>query len=562
MKTIEIAGGYRYLKFIDPSNLYKDMTGLVEDYSVSKSSQNLNEVNIIVSSYFKSPMFNWKTSSFFNVDDSINYSPLKNYKKYDFIYFDDGFENSKSNNKINNFWFAKDDILGSVNVSFNGDLWTKKFIFEPKLPFELKNKFDIYQSDYKNSFIQNIKHKENSNTLKEYNIKFENIDDRQCLSILLYFEKKCGYRRFIYDFPFLLKKAKVFICKDWIHTFKYSNCNDITATFVEDPNPDMSSLEIDGQYDLTTYSYYLTYSFIDGKLYATPKDKSPVLYGATGVARFYQLTNLYYSLGLPANGVQYINGSTTDLRYFMNGILSEAIDPIISGTIVGGKKYNINKLNIESGFRNYIFDSSPQDNGIYLNGSLYDTTISDGSRTLLFYNNMLFKIPTTTKSLVSLTDRYTGIFDKLFYRNGILSSTSSSELSIFGSYTEGYPNFGTDALDPAGSTRYYIYREKLAYGNALVPVLNAQYMLFQEVLYLGPLKFTGIYNNKYYFSGRLATGSPSAPTANSFFYVNGIRLENSNTGVTYNNYFYKYGYRIISNGIYGGDVYINGVKQN
>ena len=73
LKTIEIAGGYRYLKFIDPSNLYKDMTGLVEDYSVMKSSQDLNEVSIIVSSYFKSPIFNWKTSSFFNVNESNNY---------------------------------------------------------------------------------------------------------------------------------------------------------------------------------------------------------------------------------------------------------------------------------------------------------------------------------------------------------------------------------------------------------------------------------------------------------------------------------------------------------
>lgn len=238
LKTIEIAGGYRYLKFIDPSNLYKDMIGLVEDYSVTKSSQNLNEVNIIVSSYFKAPIFNWRTSSFFNIGSSNNYSGFKNYNKYNFVYFDD----NKSKNKIDNFWFAKNDIQASNTNSFNSNLWSKSFIFEPKLPFELKNKFDIYTIDYKNSFIQNIKHKENTNTLKEYNIKFENIDDIQCLSILLFFEKKCGYRRFIYNFPFLLKKEKVFICKDWTQTFKYHNCNDITAVFVEDPNPEISNL--------------------------------------------------------------------------------------------------------------------------------------------------------------------------------------------------------------------------------------------------------------------------------------------------------------------------------
>lgn len=252
LKTIEIAGGYRYLKFIDPSNFYKDMIGLVEDYSVLKSSQNLNEVNIIVSSYFKSPIFNWKTSSFFNVDSSRIYSSSKNYKKYDFVYFDDG----KTKNKIDNFWFAKNDIAATNNNLFNRNLWAKKFIFEPKLPFDLKNKIDIYQLDYKNSFIQNVKHKDNSNSLKEYNIRFENIDDVQCLSILLYFEKKCGYRRFMYDFPFLLKAAKVFICKDWTHTFKYSNCNEITATFVEDPNPDISDFYLDGIYDGASYASY------------------------------------------------------------------------------------------------------------------------------------------------------------------------------------------------------------------------------------------------------------------------------------------------------------------
>jgi phage-related protein len=253
LKTIEIAGAYRYLKFKDPSLLYKDIIGLVEDYSVVKSSQGLNEVSIIVSSYFKSPMFNWRTSSFFNIDTSSStYSSFKNYEKYDFVYY----PTSDVKNKIDNFWFAKQNITATNNNLFNTSLWTKKFNYETKLPFELKNTIDVYRLDYKNSFIQNVKHKENSNSLKEYPIKFENISNKQCLSILLFLEKKCGYRRFIYDFPFLLKKAKVFICTEWNHILKYADCNDITATFVEDPNPDMTNLKIDGEYD--------GYNFING----------------------------------------------------------------------------------------------------------------------------------------------------------------------------------------------------------------------------------------------------------------------------------------------------------
>ena len=245
LKTIETAGAYRYLKFSDPSQFYKDIIGLVEDYSINKNSQLLNEVNIIVNSYFKAPIFNWRTSSFFNINSSYDYDSFKTYSKYDVVYKDIA---GTYKNKIDSFWFAKQDIQPTNDGVFYEQYWSKKFIFEPKLPFELKNKLDFYQLDYKNSFIQNVKHKINSNSLKEYTIKFENISDKECLSILLYLEKKCGYRRFIYDFPYLLNKAKVFICKDWNHTFKYLDCNDIIATFVEDPNPDITDFYIDGQY--------------------------------------------------------------------------------------------------------------------------------------------------------------------------------------------------------------------------------------------------------------------------------------------------------------------------
>ena len=326
LKTIEIAGAYKYLKFTDPSNFYKDIIGLVEDYATSKSSQNLNELNIIVSSYFKSPIFNWRTSSFFNIDSSYDYSPNKNYNKYDFVYFD----NNQIGNKINNFWFAKNNIQANNNGVFTNEDWSKNFIFEAKLPFELKNKFDFYQSDYKNSFIQNIKHKDNSNTLKQYSIKFENVSDSQCLSILIFLEKKCGYRRFIYDFPFLLKKAKVFICTEWNHTIKYLNCNDITATFVEDPNPNMNDFEINGEYDGLIFSNSLYSGFVDDKLYINSS-----LLGSSDEVSQYSVDKLFYSLGVPANGV-------FKLKNYSNGVLS-------SGISTNLKYDSINNINIVNG---------------------------------------------------------------------------------------------------------------------------------------------------------------------------------------------------------------------
>jgi phage-related protein len=169
---------------------------------------------------------------------SLEYSSSRNYSKYDFVYFDPKkySEHDGEKNKIDNFWFAKEYISAANNQKFDTTKWTKIFNHDSKLPFNFQNKYDFYQMDYKNSFLQNIKYKENANVLKKFEFKIENISDVQCKSILFFLEKKCGYRRFIYKFPFALSGYKVFVCIDWNHVFKYYDCNDITATFVEDPS--------------------------------------------------------------------------------------------------------------------------------------------------------------------------------------------------------------------------------------------------------------------------------------------------------------------------------------
>jgi phage-related protein len=256
LKSIEAAQAHKFLVFKDPSRMYKDIIGYVEDYSVNKTSLNLNEVKISVVNTIKSPLFNWRTSSYLE-DISVEttaFSPSLFYKKYDFIYLEDESTASlttlNKQNKINNFWFARKDISPS---QFNIADWSKSFIYETELPFELVNQIDVFKSDYKNSFVQNIKFKNNTNVLKSYDIKFTNIDDRTCRSILFFMEKKCGYRRFIYDFPIFLKKHKVFICTEWSHTFKYFNCHDLTLKFVEDPNPNILIDVV----DTNNYNYYI-----------------------------------------------------------------------------------------------------------------------------------------------------------------------------------------------------------------------------------------------------------------------------------------------------------------
>jgi phage-related protein len=233
LKTIEISGGTRYLKFIDPSSFYDDFNGLILDYKVSKQSKNLNVVEIYLINNYSSPIFNWTKSCFLkNINIANNsHTPSRSYSKYDIVYNDNSAY--KLQNNTDNFWFANKDIPS--NMAFSLDNFTKNFIHETKYPFELSNSLDIKAVEYKNSFTQYVRDKTNINTLKNFPMRFESISDLQCKSILFFLEKKLGYKKFIYEFPLFFNKNKIFVCLNWKHTFNYFNSHEITLELNEDP---------------------------------------------------------------------------------------------------------------------------------------------------------------------------------------------------------------------------------------------------------------------------------------------------------------------------------------
>jgi phage-related protein len=245
LKTVETAGGYKFLNFNDPSNIYKHIVGTVSDYEVIKLNKSVTEFRLQVKSSIYCPLFDWRTSSFLKDVNSTQISNLNlqnaslgkpwdlntSYKKYDFVFVQTNFDKEILSDS---FYFAKNDITYGKQFDIND--WSKNFIYDFKGQFDLKNTIDVFTSDFKNSFYQTIKYRENSNVLKSFSLKFENINDLQCVSMLFFLEKRCGYRRFKYDFPYFLKKEKVFICTQWVHTFKYNDCHDIDVTFIEDPN--------------------------------------------------------------------------------------------------------------------------------------------------------------------------------------------------------------------------------------------------------------------------------------------------------------------------------------
>jgi phage-related protein len=232
LKAIEIASGNKYLRFNDPSNFYDSFIGLCQDYKVNKESKHLNNVEIVLINNHSAPIFNWSKSYFLKNINSVNnlFSESKAYNKYEIVYHEDS--NYFLGNKFDNFWFANKNI--QANTSFTPLNFTKNFFHETKYPFEVSNSIDVKSLDYKNSFTQYVKNKTNINTLKSFPMRFENISDDQCRSILFFLERKLGYRKFIYEFPLYFNKNKIFICVNWKHTFNYFNCHDIMMELNED----------------------------------------------------------------------------------------------------------------------------------------------------------------------------------------------------------------------------------------------------------------------------------------------------------------------------------------
>lgn len=233
LKTIEVAGGTRYLKFPDPSGFYTNFTGLILDYKVTKESKNLSVVEISLMNNYSSPVFNWSKSCFLsNINITNNlFNSSKSYSKHDIIYNDD--ITYALGNKSDNFWFAKKDIPQNTLFSLNN--FTKNFVHETRYPFEFSNALDVKAIEYKNSFTQYVRDKTNINTLKNFPMKFESISDSECKSILFFLERKLGYKKFIYEFPLFFNKNKIFVCVNWRHTFSYFNSHEISLELNEDP---------------------------------------------------------------------------------------------------------------------------------------------------------------------------------------------------------------------------------------------------------------------------------------------------------------------------------------
>jgi phage-related protein len=240
--------GSTQFSFQPDENIYKSVYAFCDNYAINHLNNNHYEFAVNIVADQAPNILNWRNTSFLN----YNYSTLVDsvfwegnlinwiddgrtwdrgfYKKYDIVYF------PLNANKLNNFFYCKEDHASSSETSPNGaqSKWTQEFFFEPDIGFQ--NETTIYSSklEFKNSHPLRMKVKNNIAPLS-MNYKFSNISDKQLRAMLHFLENKAGYRRFRHQIPSVYNRPKVFTCSEWSHTWNYFNSNDLEVKLVEDP---------------------------------------------------------------------------------------------------------------------------------------------------------------------------------------------------------------------------------------------------------------------------------------------------------------------------------------
>jgi phage-related protein len=211
------------------SSIYKAVSGVCEGYDVNHVNNQSYEVKATIDVSEAPNLFNWSGGNFIgNVWSHYAYST--SYKKYDVVY------TGVNSVKLNNFYYCTEDHDSNAANSPVGasSKWTQDFFFEPDVGFNNSVKFDVDYIQFKNSFKDRTKTRENIATFPiSYN--FTNISTHQLKSMMHFLENKGGYRRFKHFIPSVYNRPKVFYCPEWRHEWVYNNCHNLSVSFMEDP---------------------------------------------------------------------------------------------------------------------------------------------------------------------------------------------------------------------------------------------------------------------------------------------------------------------------------------
>ena len=227
---IESKNGNQLFEFnIDNSGIYKSLSGVSDNYSINHMNNQHYEVAVSYSVDEAPNLFNWSGMNFVNLNVPT-FNSSAEYKKYDVVYM------NNNTNKLNNFYYGTGDHNASsaeYSPTGSSSFWTQDFFFKPDIGFQNDVKLKNEVLEFKNSFKQRIKTKDN-NASFPVNYTFTDISDKQLKCMLHFLENKAGYRRFRHDIESVYNRPKVMYCPEWDHTWKFYNAHDLNVALVED----------------------------------------------------------------------------------------------------------------------------------------------------------------------------------------------------------------------------------------------------------------------------------------------------------------------------------------
>jgi phage-related protein len=231
VRFLELKSGQEFIEFDDPSDFYKKVSGVCDNYAINHINKRHYEVAFSLEVFQASSILNWSGMSYINTSYKT-WSNGQSFKKYDILY------SGVNSNKLNNFYYCTEDHISSSTLTDgptgSAAKWTQSFFFEPDVGVQNDVKMRVDTLDFKNSFVQKINSSRNI-SLINWQYKFENIDDQKAKAIFHFLENKFGYRRFYHTPSSVYNRLKVYYCPSWRHTWNYNNSHTLEVEIVEDP---------------------------------------------------------------------------------------------------------------------------------------------------------------------------------------------------------------------------------------------------------------------------------------------------------------------------------------
>jgi phage-related protein len=136
---------------------------------------------------------------------------------------------------------------GGSYIDVNKDIWARHFFWKPSIGLTISSNIKNYKINVGNSYTQIYKGGLNDNLL-EFDLEFNNRDDKEAYAILHFLESNYGNRPFQYTLPAPYNEERTFICEEWEHVYNYRNNHSVKTRFKECPikiTPDILDSEKD-----------------------------------------------------------------------------------------------------------------------------------------------------------------------------------------------------------------------------------------------------------------------------------------------------------------------------